>query len=28
MQFIPTYDSLYNGIRNIAESIKELKTVK
>jgi len=28
MQFIPTYDSLYNNIRRIAESIKELKTVK
>ena len=28
MQFIPTYDSLYNNIRKIAESIKELKTVK
>ena len=28
MQFIPTYDSLYNNIRNIAESIKELKTIK
>jgi phosphonate transport system substrate-binding protein len=28
MQFINTYDSLYNSIRLIAESIKELKTVK
>jgi len=28
MQFIVTYDSLYNNIRHIAESIKELKTVK
>ena len=28
MQFIPTYDSLYNNIRRIAESIKELKTIK
>jgi phosphonate transport system substrate-binding protein len=28
MQFIVTYDSLYNNIRRIAESIKELKTVK
>jgi len=28
MQFIPTYDSLYDNIRRIAESIKELKTVK
>ena len=28
MQFTLTYDSLYNNIRRIAESIKELKTVK
>jgi len=28
MQFVPTYDSLFDGIRLIAESIKEFKTVK
>ena len=28
MQFVPTYDSLFNGIRIIAESFKELKTIK
>jgi phosphonate transport system substrate-binding protein len=28
MQFITTYDSLYDNIRKIAESIKELKSIK
>jgi phosphonate transport system substrate-binding protein len=28
MQFVPTYDSLYTGIRKIAENIKELKIIK